>query len=291
MELARRALSFPFRWFEQTMADAFHRNDRVLLLSHTPFGINENLHYRLFSIEHERKLLSVIDRYSSQIIMCLTGHLHQDMIRLYLTEKSTLGILSHPAISPISWLTNPSIRRYSYSRTSFDLIDYDQYALNLMETKQSNEARWKFTYRFSSWYQQSQSLSSDTLLRLVYLIRTDPFYLRRFLLLKHSAQTTTLTNQKILHTLCALTMFNFDEMILCTRTLQREKFFSSNVTTMNNSLEFDVHRKEQLWQYRRMYRRIAPILFSLLLVLSFLIQRSFRRCFSSPLTKFPYRRV
>jgi len=268
-------------WFNRTMAEAFHLNDRVFLLSHTPFGINENLLYRYYPLNYEQKLLSIIDRFSSSIVMCFTGHRHQDIIRLYSSRNTTLGILSHPAISPISWLTNPSIRRYFYNRTSFDLIDYEQFSLNLIETERTKKDQWKLAYRFSSWYQQSKTLTSETLLQLIYLIRTDSFYLQRFLLLKHSAETTTLTNQKILQTLCALTLFNFDDLIICTKKLQGELNF---VTTLNNSFEFDVHQREELLQYRRIYRRVATFLFLFSVLFLFFV---FRICRTS---KFSCRR-
>ena len=266
-------------WFNKTMADASNLNDRVLLLAHTPFGLHEGLLYKFYHIEWEQKLLSIIHRYASQIIMCFSGHRHQDTFRLYLSSHSVMGILGHPSISPISSLTHPSIRHYSYQRQTVLLNDYDQYALNLLDSDRTGNDQWELTYRFSSWYHQSKGLTAASLLRLVYYIRTESFYLKRFLLTKHYSEETVITNQQIIKTLCALTLLNFDEWILCTNLLH-QKNQSYDILIMNNSLEINAHRNEQLIEYRTIYKRVVLGLLLVFSVIALIIYRVYKNYFS-----------
>ncbi|CAF3750258.1 unnamed protein product [Rotaria magnacalcarata] len=257
------------QWFNKTLLDAHDRHDRVLLLIHVPFGMNENLLYKFYDLKYEQKLLSIIDKYSSNIIMCLSGHRHQDMFRVYSSSNATMGIIGHPPISPIGYLSQPSIRKYSYNRKSFTLKDYEQYSLNVNEAERTQKDRWALSYRFSSWYHQSKELTSTSLLRLIYLIRTNPMYSKRFLLTKHHTERTTLKKHRIIQTLCALTLFNFDEFILCTRILERKRIQYDNIV-INNTSEINFHANEQLIEYRIIYRHangdgaITPIDFEIL---------------------------
>ncbi|CAF4253027.1 unnamed protein product [Rotaria socialis] len=52
------------------------------------------------------------------------------------------------ADSDIIFVLEPSICYYSYNRKSFALIDYEQYALNLIKTEQTQIDRWSLSYQF-----------------------------------------------------------------------------------------------------------------------------------------------
>jgi hypothetical protein len=149
------------------MSKAYKLNERILLLAHVPFGINETLLHSFSDIQLEQKLLSIIDKYSSNIIMCLSGHHHHDTFCICSSLNVTTGILAHPSISPSDYKTPPSFRYYSYNRQSLIPTDYEQYSLNLRQT------------------QTDQWLLSTKRIKLVYLIRNNSFYLKRFLLTKH----------------------------------------------------------------------------------------------------------
>ena len=261
------------------MAEAFHLNDRVLLLAHVPFGINENLLYKFYEIRYEQRLLSIVDLYASNIIMCLSGHRHQDTFRVYSTINATMGILGHSAISPISSLNQPSIRHYSYNRRSLVLTDYEQYVLDLHEAELTQRDLWKLSYRFSSWYHQSKELTSQTLHRLVYLVRTDPFYTRRFLLAKHHTETLTLARHKIVQTLCALTLFHFDEFLFCTRVLEQQSVHYEPLI-INHSDARDLLLDEQSAEYRAIYTRVFLGLLGFTLVFLWITHQIYSTCCS-----------
>lgn len=262
------------------MYDAYNLNDRILLLAHVPFGINENLLYRFYDIKYEQKLLSIIDLYSSNIIMCLSGHRHQDTFRVYSSSNTTMGILGHPSISPIGHLSKPSIRKYFYNKKSLILTDYEQYSLNIIEAERTNKDQWEFSYRFSSWYYQTKELTSKNLFKLASLIRKKSLYLKRFLIAKHYTEKSSLTNHKIIQTLCALTLFNFDEFILCTRLFENTNI-RYNDLMMNNSLEINTFTNEQLIEYRIIYRRVAIILFIIVIVILWISYQIYRKMFSN----------
>jgi len=262
------------------MSRSVELHEQILLLAHTPFGINENLLYRFYDMKYEQKILSIIDQYSSNIIMCLSGHRHQDSFRLYSSSKGKLGLLGHPPISPISYLSQPSIRKYSYNRQSLVLNDYEQYILNIIDAERTQTDKWTFSYRFSSWYHQSKQITSQSLYHLINLIRTNSFYLKRFLLAKHSTDRTVLTNHKIIQTTCALTLLNFDEFLFCTRLLEKNNYSFFNLT-INKSLEMNLLLNEQLIEYRLIYRRTIVCLFIVLFLCFSIIYWLFRKYFDN----------
>jgi hypothetical protein len=260
------------------MSEAHHLNDRILLLTHVPFGIDETLLTKFYSIEYEQQLLAIIDKYSKNIIMCFTGHRHQDIFRIYSSLNTTMGILGHPSISPLNFYTDPSIRYYSYNRKSLILNDYEQYILNLIQTEQTQIDEWILSYRFSSWYHQSEELTSSNLRKLVYQIRNNAFYLKRFLLTQHYRENLTLTTHQIIQTLCSLTLFDFDELILCTNLLRNQEDKYPNMI-MNYSLESNVLIHEQLIQYKtdRQYEIIPFVIF--LWIIYIIMWRYFRNIY------------
>lgn len=260
------------------MSDASNANDRMLILVHVPFGINENLLFKFYDIRYEQMLISLIKKYSANIVMCFSGHRHRDVFRVYSTPSTKVGIIGHPSISPIGSLSQPSIRKYSYDRKSLVLIDYEQYSLNLLESERTQKDEWRFSYRFSSWYCQSKGITSKSLSKLVYLIRTNAFYLKRFLLVKHNAETVQLNKNQIVHTLCALTLFNFDEFMLCTRTLRKKHIQYDNII-INNSLEKNFHMNEQLMEYRIIYRRVAISFYIFIIIFLSIIYRIYLKYF------------
>lgn len=257
------------------MAEASKLKDRVLLLMHTPFGINENYLYNFYILKYEQALLSIINQYSSIILVCLSGHRHEDSFRVYSSSEATLGILSHPSISPIGYLSLPSIRRYRYNRVSIQLTDYDQYTLNLLESERTGRESWSLSYTFTSWYYQSREITSNSLRQLTYRVRTESSYLKRFLLAKYYSVNTTLTRHKIIQVVCAMTLFNFDEFILCTRLLEKKHLELYSEMIMNYLTQLNPHSAEQSNEYRHVYRRIAVFLFVVSITIGALIYRIF----------------
>jgi hypothetical protein len=248
------------------MSEAYNLNDRILLLLHVPFGIDEVVLQKFYSIQYENKLLSIINKYSSNIIMCLTGHRHRDTFRIYSSVDANMGILGHPSISPLDIVSDPSIRYYSYNRKSLILNDYEQYILNLIKAEQTQGDEWVLSYRFSCWYYQPKELTSENLLKLTYLIRTNSFFRERFLLTQHYRENIHLTSDKIIEKLCALTFFNLDELISCTKSL-RNKQFEYQSMIMNYPLELDVLINEQVNEYKFNSRYMVIILFVFLLII------------------------
>lgn len=259
-----------FRWFNQTMSDAYHRNDRILLLIHVPFGIDEPILMKFFDIIYEQQLLAIIDKYSRNIIMCLTGHRHQDAFRLYSSSNTVMGILANPSISPLDFLAEPSIRYYSYDRKSLILYDYDQYILNLIETERTQIDRWILSYRFSTWYNQPRELTSTNLAKLVRQISNDPFYLRRFLLTQHYRGNVTLTSLKIIQTICALTHFDFDGFLQCTNSF-KDQHYKYPAIVMNYSLESNVLINERQPIYKNCIYGYMIVIFAVFLGIIYIV--------------------
>lgn len=261
------------------MMDATARKDRVLLLVHTPFGINENLLYKFLVLEYEQKLLSIISHHSSTIILCLSAHRHQDAFSFYSNKNGPMAIISQPAISPIGLLSRPSIRKFSYDRNSLDILDYDQYSLSLDEAHQTQNDLWRFAYRFSTWYYQSKGLTRDSLRYLIYLIRTQRSYLKRYLIAKYYPRQQILKKNQIIQALCALTKFDFDEFLICSKRLNEQNLEVHRDINLNYSRITNPHVQEQSTEYKRTYRFVAISLVVFLIVCSIGVYPMFRKCF------------
>jgi len=177
-----------------------------------------------------------------------------------------MGILGHSSISPLDFQTDPSIRYYSYNRKSLILNDYEQYTLNLMKTGQTQRDEWLLSYRFSSWYHQTNELTSKTLLKIVYLIKTNSFYRKRFILTQHYRQKILLTSEKIIQKLCALTLFDFHEFNLCTKFLTKKQYEYKSMM-INYPQEFDVLVNEEVNPYKILSPYMAIILVVILLII------------------------
>ncbi|CAF1489134.1 unnamed protein product, partial [Didymodactylos carnosus] len=227
-------------WFNKTIADADRNNEKVLLLLHVPPGINEDLLYRFLDLHYEQLLLSIIENYSHRIILCLAGHRHQDMFRVY---KNKFVILGQPSLSPINSLTHPSIRHFSYDRYQLTINDYSQYALNLDNAFKSNIAHWQLMYTFSSWFNtKASSISINVLSKLVKLIKNDDeYYVKKFLLAKYHARQINASSHFLSVQICALTHLSFDEFLICIHKRKQN-------SKINYQISFSYSRDKNVYQ-------------------------------------------
>jgi hypothetical protein len=70
-----------------------------------------------------------------------------------LNEESV--ILIAPALTPESWHEtgqNPALRKYHYNTSSFELLDFDQYYLNLTAANAGTDTQWQLEYSAKQAY-------------------------------------------------------------------------------------------------------------------------------------------
>ena len=81
------------------------------------------------------------------------GHVHQDYFTLMKGKYGQVMSIAYvnPSIATYTSL-NPTFRVYEMDPTTYDLLDYVQYSLNLTEANKKGVAEWKQSYRFTEYF-------------------------------------------------------------------------------------------------------------------------------------------
>jgi hypothetical protein len=113
----------------------------------------------------------LISRYTNIIVGQLYGHSHVDMFsiqrqdpfqeqsyskplkqdELWNIEEPGGVILIHPALTTFKG-KHPSFRMYQMDPHTFNLLEYEQYRLNITDANLQKEAIWKVAYTFTQYY-------------------------------------------------------------------------------------------------------------------------------------------
>jgi hypothetical protein len=104
---------------------------------------------------HQESMLALLHQFSHIITATLWGHSHHDEFftdtRTDMSGKTTtVSGLMAPSITPLP--AYPSYRVGTYDRNTFQLLDYEQHALNLQEANINGVANVKLLYTFSETY-------------------------------------------------------------------------------------------------------------------------------------------
>ncbi len=99
-------------------------------------------------------MLALTERYANIIIGQMYGHLHEDIFTLM---KSHQGqninvVYTNPSLTTFTYL-NPAFRVYSMESSTFKLLDYTQYYLNLEKSNKEKVPDWQISYNFTDLFQ------------------------------------------------------------------------------------------------------------------------------------------
>ena len=151
------------QWLQDTLATAKRNGEKVLLVAHVPPGIASS------TFEYGDWFVNVTLPYSDIIVGQLFGHTHQDHFKVVQHGGKTLGsVLITPSVTTFAH-QNPSFRIYSMDASTYALLDYDQYFLNITEAnelaKEGKTPKFEFNYSAKSLY-GLKDLSADSWLDL-----------------------------------------------------------------------------------------------------------------------------
>ena len=151
------------QWLQDTLATARRNGEKVLLVAHVPPGIISS------TFEYGEWFVNVTLPYSDIIVGQLFGHTHQDHFKVVQQGGKTLGsVLITPSVTTFSH-QNPSFRVYSMDASTYELLDYDQYFLNITKAnefaKQGKTPKFEFNYSAKDLY-GLKDLSADSWLAL-----------------------------------------------------------------------------------------------------------------------------
>ncbi|GAB6027706.1 Acid sphingomyelinase-like phosphodiesterase 3b [Chamberlinius hualienensis] len=151
-------------WLDQTLTDIAANNQKAYIVAHippgmfgrkvTPFG------QKWFRDEFNKQYMDYIVKHSDVIIGQFYGHDHTDSYKLYY-DSTGIPVNIHfaaPAVTP--WNTtlsgigpnNPGVRLFQYNTANGQLINYEQYYLNLSMANIEKVDGWTKEYDFLSAY-------------------------------------------------------------------------------------------------------------------------------------------
>ena len=165
------------KWLQDTLAQAKKNGEKVLLTAHVPPGITTT------SEEYGKWFTNITVPYSDIIVGQLFGHTHQDHFKVVqLNGKAVSSVLITPSVTTFAH-QNPSFRVYSMNSTTFEIIDYEQYFLNLTKAnslaKQGKTPQFELNYSARKLYRM-KDLSPDSWLDLANRFKTNSTLLLQY---------------------------------------------------------------------------------------------------------------
>eukprot|EP01111_Echinosteliopsis_oligospora_P000100 TRINITY_DN1009_c1_g1_i1.p1 TRINITY_DN1009_c1_g1~~TRINITY_DN1009_c1_g1_i1.p1 ORF type:complete len:437 (-),score=74.16 TRINITY_DN1009_c1_g1_i1:74-1384(-) len=152
-----------FSWLKNQLNDAIQTNSRVYITGHVLPGVDAYSYRALWDTEYNSAFLSILSEYDSVIDGIFFGHIHRDEFRVISNQASpltTTAMLITSAVSPV-YDNNPSFRIYQ-TNSSFSLLDYEIYYMDLYLANAMNQSFWTQEYVFSQAYGQ-KSLETEVL--------------------------------------------------------------------------------------------------------------------------------
>ena len=139
-------------WMNETLYAAEQKGEKVLILGHIPPGIFTTIE------SYGEFYVPLIQRYRSVIVGQLFGHTHRDHFEVVGNECDLSGVvfISPPVTTFLN--VNPSYRIYLMDPSSFEIIDYEQYHINLTEANRlakmnrAQDAKWVKLYEAQQEY-------------------------------------------------------------------------------------------------------------------------------------------
>ena len=125
------------------------------MAGHIPPGYYERAPEFDWTDEANNRVEGILAEYKDVVKGFFHGHDHSDAIRLH---KSNLVGDGDPTV--VSYLTpagaplnqNPGFRSYSFDKSSLDILDYDQYYLNLDKANAAGVMQWELEYSARSYF-------------------------------------------------------------------------------------------------------------------------------------------
>jgi hypothetical protein len=113
---------------------------------------------------YSSQLHIIFDEFRDVIAGSFFGHTHMDeveVVRDVATDTVPIGIaFVAPSVTPQTNI-NPSFRIYTYNRTSFEVLDYQQFTINLTDCNIKGSIDWQLIYSPLAAYGMTALTPSD----------------------------------------------------------------------------------------------------------------------------------
>jgi sphingomyelin phosphodiesterase len=116
-------------WLYDTLLAAQNAGEKVLIIGHIPCSKNANV-YNDYCVQYGKFL----EEFNQTIVGNIYGHTHVDQY-VVITNNDSVPIGTQFIAPSLTTYTNhnPSFRVFAYDRTTFELLDYYQYHVNLTQ--------------------------------------------------------------------------------------------------------------------------------------------------------------
>lgn len=151
-------------WLDNVLSNLANTGKKAYIVAHVPPGIFGRkvcpTGYYWFRPDLNRKYLDIIIKYSNVIIGQFYGHDHTDSFKLYYDDQQNpINVhFAAPAVTP--WNTtlsgigpnNPGVRLFTYNTNYGNVLNYEQYYLNLSKANAQKTDNWEREYDFRGAY-------------------------------------------------------------------------------------------------------------------------------------------
>ncbi len=152
-----------FIWLEEVLRQAEKNGEYVYLIDHFPINSNFQL------TECAQRLRALLDRFDYIIRGFFSGHTHLDDIspvRTYFEPKPIINI--NYIAPPLTTYPgrNPSFRQFILDSNTKNVIDYQQYRLNLTDANLKREANWYIVYNATQMFKVNDLTELDKIFKI-----------------------------------------------------------------------------------------------------------------------------
>ena len=152
-----------FIWLEKVFRQAEKDGEYIYLIDHFPLNGNFQL------TECAQRLRALLDRFDYLVRGYFSGHTHLDDIspvKTYFEPKPIINInYIAPPVTPYPG-RNPSFRQFIIDSNTKNLIDYEQYRLNLTDSNAKGVADWYITYYATQLFNVTDLTELDKIFKI-----------------------------------------------------------------------------------------------------------------------------
>ena len=158
-----RAAKDEFIWLEKVLRQAEQDGEYIYLIDHFPINSSFQL------TECAQRLRALLDRFDYIIRGYFSGHTHLDDIspvKTYFEPKPIINInYVAPPITPYPG-RNPSFRQFIIDSNTKNIIDYEQYRLNLTDANENGIADWYIVYKATKLFNVTDLTELDKIFKI-----------------------------------------------------------------------------------------------------------------------------
>ncbi|KAI8782638.1 sphingomyelin phosphodiesterase [Biomphalaria glabrata] len=150
------------QWLIQELQTAEDKGEKVHMLLHIPPG--EGTCLKAWSYNY----FNIVNRYENTIVNQFYGHSHHDWFQMYYDNVTFMRPLGFgfiaPSVTPGSNI-NPIYRIYTmdgnYADSSWAVLDFNSFYLNITDTNKSGNPVWQFEYSPKMLYNMTGLYAQD----------------------------------------------------------------------------------------------------------------------------------